>query len=107
MQRKRQSLAVEACEPPHRYRIGRWHTLLDIRDLLRRHQIEERVLRFQEPIEILSPADAERLDALEPHRRRTLDHVMADRQRSRGADDAEQPGLLEIDAALLGAKAAE
>ena len=37
----------------------------------------------------------------------TLDHVMADRERACGADDAEQSRLLQIDAAMLGQETAE
>src|ERR1043166_1561460 len=81
--------------------------VLDILDLLRDDEVEKDLLRFGQRIEFAFAADAERLEAGEPRRRRALHHVMTDGERPRRGDDPEQAGFLEIDAALVGLESAE
>ena len=54
-----------------------------------------------------SPPTSESAHSRQPRRRRALQHMVPDRQRTRRRDDAEQSGALQIDAALARANASE
>lgn len=102
-----QTAALLAAEPFHGDLVAGRQAGAHIGQLLGQDQLKELSLRASERVEILRPTAAERGDGGEPRRRRTLDEMMADRQHTRGGDDAEQAGLLEIDAAVHGAEAAQ
>ena len=78
--------------------------MFDIIDLLREDQIEEDALCLGQCIEVRFRPDAEALKAGQTFVGGALDHMVANRQRARGRDDAEQSGLLQIEAATLGPK---
>ena len=54
-----------------------------------------------ERLEVALATEIERMDAGKARRSRALDHVVADREHARRGDDAEQAGLLQVDAALV------
>src|SRR6185295_18854437 len=102
-----QARALARRQPLDLHRVARWGAMRDILDLLSEDQIEKRRLRVEQRVQIGFCAEAERLQARNARGCRALYDVVADRERARCRDDAEQAGFLQIDAALLGLEAAE
>ena len=79
----------------------------DVVNLLGQDQVEKDTLGFDQGIEIAVAGLHERLHADQPRRGRPFRDAIADRHGARRRDETEQPGGLEVDAAVLRADAAE
>ena len=78
-----------ARQPVDRNRVARRHALPDVLELLHEDGVDEDGVRRLQQLELAVRAGKRSPSTpFEPRRRRTLDHVMADGQRPRGADDA-------------------